>query len=569
MNPTYVRACVLLLVLGRSATAAPSSTHAWAVLCDASTKAIADSLTARLGSHPGQSAVAIVTDGVPPGFDHYVVVLPSTRTAWPDRYTIYNVHSVAPTTVPSHLLDRLRSATHILDCSTSSLAALMRASGADAAKATFLPLGDVVGVGHPDDHPMKKQWDVVVLNGDAASCKLRAAYAALATRLPNVRATTASTHRDAMALLPQTQSMLIVPCSTDAVTHVALVHAALAHGVRVATVRTRAMVNDYPHTLAKVHALPHKPSVHTVHRLRDWVGGTNANNATSTSETRAALSSRLDYMVARFLIGAGYVTPDADATLPSVLDASIRTHALPTFVLSVPELPRRATFVQRYGADFDYVLYDGYTFKKTPFMGAGLSYQRLARLALARGWDTILVMEDDVVLPPRFGDALADVLAVADADPAWDLLSGMISDVHNDTRVLKVHVQNGHMLATVDRMTGMVFNVYRQPALRVMASWNASNDDFDTNTIDRYMQAAGLRTLVRVPYLVSHDSGTASSIWGNQLNSHYDAIIADSAAKLNRKITAEVDRAAGNDVRRRQGAGQSVSQERRQWSKRR
>ena len=77
----------------------------------------------------------------------------------------------------------------------------------------------------------------------------------------------------------------------------------------------------------------------------------------------------------------------------------------------------------------------------------------------------------------------------------------------------------------------MVCNIYAPAALACIAAWDESNKDADTNTIDRWLQAAGLRAVLTLPFLVQHREDQNSSLWGIS-NEGYSQMIAQTEAEL-------------------------------------
>jgi hypothetical protein len=201
------------------------------------------------------------------------------------------------------------------------------------------------------------------------------------------------------------------------------------------------------------------------------------------------------------------------------------------FCLSLPETPaRRDLFLPEQPANC--FVYDG--LRKSPgWVGCGLSYASLARHALRNGFDSITVMEDDVILPAHFDDEYALVqryLSKLDGD--WDIFSGLIASVHPDTEVLHAEVFEGRTFVTVNKMTSTVFNVYNRKFLRILENWDSDDRDTSRNTIDRYIeQKDNLRIVVQLPFLTGHREEVDSTLWGFQ-NTRYVDWIAASQVKF-------------------------------------
>jgi hypothetical protein len=86
-------------------------------------------------------------------------------------------------------------------------------------------------------------------------------------------------------------------------------------------------------------------------------------------------------------------------------------------------------------------------------------------------------------------------------------------------------------------MTGTVFNIYSQNALRLLADWTYVGPD-ETLTIDRYLEArANLRVVTAFPFVAGHKDELISTLWGFR-NSSYRDWIATSQRQLGDKIAA-------------------------------
>lgn len=204
-------------------------------------------------------------------------------------------------------------------------------------------------------------------------------------------------------------------------------------------------------------------------------------------------------------------------------------------VLGLPETwKRRKNYLQNTAPRFsaEVALFDGLRY--TPgWMGCALSYQYLARKALQMGWRRLEVSEDDVVLPEDYLSRREKIHAWLDANEnEWDIFSGLIAQVHPETKVLAVHEVDGQKLVIIDRMVSTVHNVYSEKALQALVSWDPNNKDAATNTIDRHLENfPGLRVAVALPFLVGHDEDIDSSLWGFG-NSQYAQWIFEAEKKL-------------------------------------
>ena len=240
------------------------------------------------------------------------------------------------------------------------------------------------------------------------------------------------------------------------------------------------------------------------------------------ADAAAATAARFKFMFDRFLVASDFLPAPyvARMTLPLPQEAD-------RIGLSLPEtVERRRAFQASSGSCW--TLFDG--IRRSPgWIGCGLSYQSLARHSLAQGISRLVVAEDDVSLPDDFDRKLGVVHEFLDARAGeWDIFSGMISDLHPQTKVLAAETFGGLTFLTIDRITSMVFNIYSRNALRILTLWDPEDLDPVSNTIDRFLEAqADLRIVVAVPFLVGHREDLESVLWGFR-NTQYVDMIAKS-----------------------------------------
>ncbi|WHS32594.1 hypothetical protein QLQ09_11945 [Brucella sp. NM4] len=145
----------------------------------------------------------------------------------------------------------------------------------------------------------------------------------------------------------------------------------------------------------------------------------------------------------------------------------------------------------------------------------------------------MLVIEDDVLLPPDFNEAVVEILdyLLGRREP-WDIFSGLMADVHPDASVVSVDFVNGRKYVTIDKMTSTVFNIYNRSALKILSDWDPTDTDAVNNTIDRYIEKKdNLRVVVSVPFIVGHKEDATSTLWGFE-NVRYAPMIAEAQRKI-------------------------------------
>ncbi|MDO5290470.1 MAG: class I SAM-dependent methyltransferase [Pseudomonadota bacterium] len=240
----------------------------------------------------------------------------------------------------------------------------------------------------------------------------------------------------------------------------------------------------------------------------------------------AATQARFDFMLYRMLLARRVM----DYPLFEQLTAAGQPLA-PRVALSLPETTtRRQAFEEVRPPDVQ--VFDGLRYAPG-WVGCALSYKHLAQSALRQGLPQIEIMEDDVAFPPTYVQRHERVQAYLSSRAGqWDVFVGVMALVHPDTRVLNVEQVDGETYVTIDRMISMVCNTYAPEALRRIAQWNETEQNAETNTIDRFLQSqGGLRVVVALPFLVEHRDDMHSSLWGIA-NTRYTQLIENAQLRL-------------------------------------
>ncbi|WP_157896416.1 class I SAM-dependent methyltransferase [Acidovorax carolinensis] len=269
--------------------------------------------------------------------------------------------------------------------------------------------------------------------------------------------------------------------------------------------------------------------------IGDVLGASPQQSAAAQAAREAAVAAsqaRFEFMLYRMLLARRWLDYPQFQALTSTTPLPG-----PHLALSLPETTtRRAMFVSHRAPGVQ--VFDGLRYSPG-WTGCALSYKYLAQQALAAQWPQLEVMEDDVLFLPDYAEHKAVVDAyLAQHSGQWDVFVGLVAIMHPDTRVLGVERQGGLVFVTIDRMMSMVHNTYAPTALRLLAQWDETHADPETNTIDRYLQTQQqLRVVTTLPFLVGHHEELHSSLWGIE-NSHYAEIIAAAQATLEAKVQA-------------------------------
>jgi SAM-dependent methyltransferase len=281
---------------------------------------------------------------------------------------------------------------------------------------------------------------------------------------------------------------------------------------------------DYPEIAGAVTFFEQGNDHAMIEAVRNALMHSVTNDVVFEAAGRGA--ERFAFMFDRFLVAMNFLPPKklVNDCLPLPNNAS-------RIALSMPEtIARRRIFEEN--RPLNCTVFDGIRFRPG-WVGCGLSYANLARHALRHNLHRLTIFEDDALLPVDFEEKMTIVHAYLDTkEGQWDVFAGVIASLHPEMDVLEVEDFQGMRFVTIDKMTSMVCNIYSEKALCLLASWNETHLDDQTNTIDRYLERqANLRIVIALPFLVGHREEVASTLWGFQ-NTQYRDLIANSEQAL-------------------------------------
>ena len=267
--------------------------------------------------------------------------------------------------------------------------------------------------------------------------------------------------------------------------------------------------------LAVENALKNPVSEHTIRRAAEISG------------------RRFSFMFDRFLLAMNFLPP----SYADEIDLPIPRSA-EKIILSMPETYERRHAVLSEQRMARWTLFDGIR-RQPGWIGCGLSYYALARHAMCSNIDRLVVAEDDIFLPEDFSERFETVNRYLDQrTDQWTVFCGLVSDLHESTNVMSAERFEGITFVTIDRMTSMVFNIYNQQSLHMLASWDFENLDSHSNTIDRFIENhEHLKIIVTIPFLVRQNDNLSSVLWGFK-NTKYSTMIRKSESKLREILLA-------------------------------
>lgn len=200
--------------------------------------------------------------------------------------------------------------------------------------------------------------------------------------------------------------------------------------------------------------------------------------------------------------------------------------------LSLPEdVERRNAFLK--DNQYGFELFAGLRHTRG-WTGCGLSYKFIMKKAKEQGFSDILICEDDVLFPEDFEARFSNVMQYLDAHNDWDVFQGVIADVGN-VEIQNVEECNEETIVYLNHMVSTVFNYYQSHMFDRVISWDETDANQLTNTIDRALESNDLKVVTTVPFLVGHKEDLKSTIWGFE-NTEYTDWILRSSEKLQKLV---------------------------------
>ena len=500
----------------------------WGIMTTQHTLFIAHLIADHLRGHGWQVDIYTV---VPKEFNHdwYIVICPQMFTKLPpgEKRIAYQLEqSVSSRWFTTDYFKTLENSLAVLEYSLVNIE-YMTSKGVAYPLVHYLPVGALANYGDTV-RASNKTYDILFYGDSKSSLRRREMLNALKQQHYNVRVVDEVFGLGMMETIKQARLVINLHYYENALLEMPRIQECLSLGVPVVTESAQDQ-EDYPELAGGVLFFEQGSisamlnAVKTA--LEDPVPTVLIEESVAQSEQRFA------FMLDRFLVAMGYLPAShvSHMSLP-VPNAADR------IALSLPETIVRRRIFEKVRAAVDCVVFDG--IRRCPgWVGCGLSYLSLAKHARKQGLSRLTVMEDDVLLPPDFEVKMAVVQEFLDARPGkWDVFSGLIASLHPDTEIFSVEIFKDITFVTINKMTSMVYNIYSEEALNLLASWDPENQNADSNTIDKYIESqADLRVVVTLPFFVGHREEVHSTLWGFQ-NTQYNDMIASSEQSLKSMI---------------------------------
>lgn len=466
-----------------------------------------------------------ITTESPAGFPHqmYIVVCPQMFKQLPpgERRIVYQMEqSVSSRWFTDDYFHILEHSMAVLDYATVNIEFLAQHNVAYP-HVYYLPVGADPAYA-PVAAPVEKTCDVLFYGDSNSSARRRAMLDTLKQHF-NVRVCSEVFGADMNAAIRSARIVINLHYYENALLEMPRVQECLSLGVPLVSEASQDQA-DYPELAGAVTFFEQGNTDAMVAAVRHALAQQVTEAAVKTSANLS--DQRFTYMFDRFLVAMNLLDTDTlkDVTIP-VPPGSTRV------ALSMPEtIVRRRIFEANKPQDC--AVFDGVRLRPG-WVGCALSYSTLARHALQHDVKRLTILEDDALLPADFEEKMRTVNAYLDARAGqWDIFAGVIASLHPDTRILHSEVFEGMRFLTVDKMTSMVCNIYDTSALRLLASWDSSHRNDQTNTIDKYVERQkALRVVVALPFLVGHREEVHSTLWGFQ-NTQYSDMIQSSSEAL-------------------------------------
>jgi len=507
-------------------SAKPDAEARWGILATQHTLFIAHLIADRLRDHGWN--VEIMTKA-PTSFRHdwYVTICPQMFKRLPpsERCIAFQMEqSVSSRWFTSAYLKMLKNAFAVLEYSLVNID-FMADKGITYPHVYYLPVGASTNYGN-SIHLPEKTCDVLFYGDSNSSPRRREMLAALKQHF-KVRVVNEVFGRDMLEAIRQARVVVNLHYYENALLEMPRIQECLSLGVPVVSESAQDQ-EDYPELIGAVRFFEQGSISDMLKSVKSALD--NPVPAERIGESVALSARRFTFMFDRFLLAMGFLQVSHVARMNLPLPKSVGRVAL-----SLPETIERRHFFEATRPS-NCVVFDGIR-RRPGWIGCGLSYMALAQHAIKQGWTRLNIMEDDVLLPPDFDAKMVVVNEFLDARPGkWDMFAGVIAALHPDVKIISVEVFKDITFVTINKMTSMVFNIYSETALHLLASWDPEKLEAESNTIDRFLEnQADLQVVVALPFFVGHREGVYSTLWGFQ-NSQYNDMIASSEQLLKEKV---------------------------------
>jgi len=425
-------------------------------------------------------------------------------------------------------IDLLKKCSSIMEYKIDNIDFLVE-QGVERDKIFYLPLG-----GNSDnlfegaDKKAYKKYDFIFY-GDSLSSQRRRVFLDALSKKYRVKICNEVFAEDVCKLIKKSRCVINIHYYENALLETPRIFEALSLGVPVLS-ESASDIEHYPELSESVLFFKYG-SVDDMLAKAGVLLERADHYARSTAAAVEKSQRRFKFMFDRALAGAGIIEKSVLLKTPVYIEGDAGTEAV--VALSLPETTqRRLACLTEKSLPPSFNVFDGIRFMPG-WMACAYSYKALAQHFLNINAGVVTIFEDDAFLCA--GD-LSEYNLVKDylrqRKTPWDMFVGIIADVNPKTKIIDVEQWQGRTFITIDKMTSMVFNIYNMSGLQHIASWNESDTNVETNTIDRHLEAiADLRVVVSLPFIAGHKEDLTSTLWGVQ-NTQYLDLFKASEKKL-------------------------------------
>ena len=465
--------------------------------------------------------------------DYYIVICPQMFKKLPPgekRIAFQMEQSVSSRWFTDNYLGMLNNSLSVLEYALVNID-FMATKGVSFPHVHYLPVGATANYVDTTS-PIEKAYDILFY-GDSLSCLRRREMLDVLSQHFTVRIVNDVFGEEIQTLIKQARLVINLHYYENALLEMPRIQECLSLGVPVVSEAAQDQ-HDYPEltgvvTFFEQGSIP-AMLITVKAALESPVTPEKIAASVALSELRFA------FMFDRFLIALGFLPASYAKQLTLNLPSSVNRIAL-----SLPETIGRRRFFET-ERPVDCHIFDG--IRRSPgWMGCGLSYGVLAEFALKQGLNKLTIMEDDVILPVDFESKISIINEFLTTRPAaqWDVFSGVIAALHSDVEIVSVDVFKGITFVTINKMTSMVFNIYNEKVLHLLASWDPKDLDAKCNTIDRFLERqSDLNVVVALPFFVGHREEVHSTLWGFK-NDQYNDMINESELLLENRVASFLD----------------------------
>lgn len=424
-------------------------------------------------------------------------------------------------------IDKLSQASAIIDYSTDNIA-FLRDLGYPLGKVFHVPTG--AAAHHEDPLPFDERGIDVLFYGDSSSERRKRLLADLSREF-NMTIVNDEFGATIREKIRRAKIVLNIHYYDDALLETVRINECLSLGTPV--VSESSSDTDQMAAFSEAVAFAPLDDVEEISRtLRSMLSRSEWERwSEGGKRARDQQYAGFSRQLRRFLYAKGMIGID-DLEASVLSGFGMPSNELPRICLTLSETPDRTAAFNAWPQSTKFKQFDGLR-HHLGWIGCALSFRSIMKIAKTAGLRQVLVCEDDVFFPEDYDHRRVLVEEyLAEHDGEWDLFSGLMADVSPKAVIKRVDERDGTKFIWMDRFVSTVYNIYSRNAIDTLSTWDETNTDPVTNTIDRYLEETGRLTVVLAyPFLVGHSEDVSSTIWGFR-NTQYQKLFDQSAETI-------------------------------------